>query len=200
MKQVIRVGICLSIAFALLAMVPLQAHALTPEERAAALKTRLESRKAEFTTTLTATEQTRLKTRCVAAQNLITTLKTRNEDLVANRKQIHTDMLDRLKAITAKLDSTDVNVAELITETEALRVDIAAFDAIILQYTQAVSDLSEMDCKSDPTAFKASLEAARATRSQLATSAKDIRTQWTTIKAQLATIRALIASQPKAVN
>lgn len=161
----------------------------TTETTEKTIEERLAERKARIQTRLTTAQQTRLRARCQASQVVIRQFSGRVNSLEKNRKAAHAKIIDRLNNIVTvvgdKADTTDLKSA--IT---TLKVKTDAMDTALATYKQAVSDLSEMDCTADPTAFQATLTDLRNQRAELAKSGSDIRAYIKdTIKPLIQTIR-----------
>lgn len=170
---------------------------LTPEQKAeakAALQERLEKRKTELKTKVSTAAQTRIKNRCVAAQGKITSVVSRVKGLETSRTEVHKNVLNRLTSLSEKLQAKGVDTTQLDAEITELKGLIDTFSTDLAAYKQAASDLTELDCTADPTAFQASLEASRTARTTAAASAKAVKTYMEeTIKPTLKDIRAQLA-------
>lgn len=125
------------------------------------LEDRIKSRISSLKITISNAQKARITERCTAAQNKLDALKKKLDNVHSNRTQVYGGVSTRLTALSEKLkaqgvDTTtlDTDIKALNTKTETLKTDLAA-------YKQAVEDAIAVDCKSDPTAFQASLEAAR---------------------------------------
>lgn len=146
----------------------------SPEDKKAML-TRLEKRKAAFKTKLTAAEQTRLKQKCKASQGKLSSLGGRVKGIETSRNNVYRELVERLTKLTPRLQDKGVDTKELEAEIEVLETKIETFKTDLADYKQAVSDMSEMECETDPVAFKASLEAARTAREKVAADAAAVR-------------------------
>lgn len=139
------------------------------------LKARLEKRKTELKTRLTNTQKTRLQTRCKASQGTISSVKGRLETAEAKRTQAYAATVERLTALSTKLQGSGMATTELDAAIISLNEKITTHGNDLSAYKQTVSDLAEMDCAADVEAFKASLDAARTSLHTVAASGKDIR-------------------------
>lgn len=156
---------------------------LTPQQR-------LDKRKAEMKLKLTTVEQNRIKSKCMAAQGLLSSIDGRVKGIETSRANVYKELIDRLTDLSTKLKNQGVDTTELNTEITALNAKIATFKTDLAAYKLAVSDLAGMDCKTDPVAFKSSLEAARADKLKVAADALAIRDYVTkTIKPTLVSLR-----------
>jgi hypothetical protein len=127
----------------------------------ATLKARLDARKAELKTKLTTTEQTRIKNKCVASQGNVSSLRGRIKGIETSRTNVYDTLVDRLTKLSTQVKDKGVDTTKLESEITELKAKVQTFQTDLAAYKQALTDLAAMDCKSDPTAFKASLESAR---------------------------------------
>jgi uncharacterized coiled-coil protein SlyX len=154
-------------------------------ERAA----RIEERKKLLKSALTTAETTKLQTKCVVAQGLIQRAATQTSQAVAAHTAIYDKTQTKLAALIAKLESQNFSTAELRNAKTELTAKIDAYNTDVKSYQQALSDTSVMGCASDPTGFKASLEASRTAREKVRTDAEGIQTYITkTLKPILTSI------------
>lgn len=161
-----------------------------------ALKTRLEARKKELKTAITAAETARIKTKCTAAQGNISSLRGKIKGIETSRTAVYDNLLDRLTNLSTKLKDRGTDSSKLDAEIAELKTQVDTFQADLGKYKQAVTDLAAMDCKSNPTAFKASLEAARNAQTQTRTDATAIKSYVNdTIKVTLGDIRSQLEKQ-----
>jgi signal transduction histidine kinase len=168
----------------------------TTAKDTAALKARLEARKAQLKTTLTALEQAKIKTKCATAQGKLSSVRGRIKGIETSRAQVYDNLVDRLTSLSTKLSDKGLDTSELDSEITELNAKIATFQTDLATYKQTVTDLAAMDCKSDPTAFKASLEAARTAQAKVKEDATAIKTYVNdTIKATLKDIRSQLEQQ-----
>ncbi len=173
----------------------------TKTEDAAALKDRLEKKKTELKIKLTNLEQEKIKTRCKAAQGVVTSLSEKVKNNGPNRTKAYTELVSRLTALIDRLKAKGVDVTELQQELAVLQTKIDTFNTDLAAYKQALSDLKNVDCSTDPTAFKAALEASRAARDKLIADAADIKAYVKdTIKPTLEKIRAELKAQETAAE
>ncbi len=159
------------------------------------LAERLTEHKSEFKQNLTRLQIASLKTRCKAAQGQLSSLSGRIKGIQTSRNEVYTNLTKHLASLQTKLQERDVDTTELQAEIATLRTKIDTYKTDLVAYKQAVSDLSDMDCNADPTAFKATLEAARAARKKVATDITDIHSYVIdTIKPTLVKIRTSLAA------
>jgi phage shock protein A len=165
-------------------------------EDKASIQKRIEERKAALKTKITSTEEARLKLRCKASQGTVSSLKGKVTGIETSRDKVYDGLVARLTSLQTKLKAQDVDTAVLDSEITVLQTKITTFKADLTAYKAAVTDLAGMECATDPTGFKASLEAARAAREKVKKDATDIRTYVTaTIKPTLQQIRATLEAK-----
>ncbi len=170
-----------------------------PKTDSKKLLERLSSRKSELKTKLTNIEQERLKAKCKASQTgAVSSLSGRIKGIETSRSAVHTNLVNRLNKLVEKLKAKEVDTTKLEAEITELKAKIATFKTDLAKYKQAIIDLKAMDCVSDPTAFKASLEAARTLRETVAKDGAAIKTYVNdTIKPTLKEIRAALEAKEK---
>lgn len=158
-------------------------------------ESRLEKYKTKLAEVLTEAAKTRIAARCVAAQVLVGAhLKTAKSASTA-RTNTYNDILRELAAVSSAASNKGVDVTTLNTDTTSLKTKITTYTSDNNTYQTALDDLAGLDCKTDPTAFKAALETARADQIAVLGDAKDIRTFLAqTIKTDLANIKAALKS------
>jgi uncharacterized coiled-coil protein SlyX len=162
------------------------------EEQTSTREERLEARKEKYQLRLTFAQEQRLKSRCKASQGKIRSLEGRIKGIETSRSQVYGNLLERLTVLSSRLDEQGYNVSTLNEQLIDLQINIDTFNVQLENYKTAVSDLAEMDCESNPEAFKASLEEARESLNELKTSSNDIRTY---MKGTLKTILQQIRSE-----
>ncbi len=137
---------------------------------------RLEKRKAELNIRqLPNAEKLRLQQKCKASQGSLSALKGRITGINTSRANVYQALNNRLAKLVERLKSAGADTAGLETEITELSTKIETFSTDLEAYKLAVSDLASMECAADPVAFKASLEAARAARTKVASDANDIK-------------------------
>lgn len=132
---------------------------------------RIASYKTKFTTKLTKTEEAKLKLSCKPAQtkaDAISKLATKN---TTTRSKAFKSIAAELDTIIPKLNDAKVDTTELVKIQTQLDALIKVYNTDAEAYDAALTDLSALDCQTDPTAFKVALLAARAERSKVVASA-----------------------------
>jgi hypothetical protein len=151
---------------------------------------RVEEYKKTFKQTLTDANKTRIDSRCVASQSNIKGKVTSNSEVMTNRTKYYNEITSNLHILSVALAAKGVNVTTLDADLLVLQSKITTFSVLNAAYSQALSDVSLYDCKTDPIGFKASLDAARSAQDALSKSSKDIRMYLNdTVKPLLATLK-----------
>lgn len=155
------------------------------------LSDRIAKRKAALKIKLTNLEKARLKLKCVAAaQGPVKRLSGRINGLETSRNEVYTNLVNRLTKLSDQIKTKGLDTTTLDGQVTTLKGMIDTFKSDLETYKTAVSDLTNMDCTSDPDGFKASLEDARAARAKLAKDSSDIKTYLNdTIKPTLVALR-----------
>lgn len=165
------------------------------DEQKAEITARLEQRKAEFKTRLTAFQQRRIETRCKNAQTILNKRVEAITTIQTNRQTMNTTLTERLSKLEAKLSAADLDTTQLKEAIATLQTKVDAFKTDMSAYLEAAKDTAELDCTADPTAFKASLEASRTALKKVRTDAMEIRKHVKdTIKPQLVELKAQLQS------
>ncbi len=132
------------------------------------LEDRITARKTELKTTLNTAKQAKIKTKCEASQGLINKLsekasaaKTSRDEIYTNMTKNATKLSDRLKESGQDTTKLDANITELNALIDKFKLDLK-------DMRQAAQDLTDMDCKTDPSGFYTSLEGLRAKRELVA--------------------------------
>lgn len=158
-------------------------------------KTRLEKYKTKLSAALTETAQTRIMARCVAAQALVKTHLKNAKTASATRTTSYDNIVKQLEAVSSAASAKGADVSTLDSDITTLKSKIATFTTDNDTFQTALDDLSALDCKDDPTAFQAALEAARTDQTSVLGDVKDIRTFLVqTIKTDLTDIRTALTS------
>jgi len=140
------------------------------------MEDRINKFKTNFKINLTADEMSRIKLKCVGAQTIVGDLHTKFGDKITPRTKAYTELQTRLNNLVTKLKAKSVDTTTLEAEITTLNTKIATFNTDLTAYKQALSDLKDVNCKTDPTGFQAALQAARSAHNTLVSDALAIRT------------------------
>ncbi len=201
MKKILSSVISLVASIAVITPVTALAVTATPDANQKpneTLSQRIEKNKTKFAIKLGEVETAKIKTKCKASQVISKALAvqvtkkntSRTETYTAITKSV-TDAAVSLKAEGKDTKTLETQITELSTKIEKYNTDLAL-------YQTSLSDLSEVDCATDPTGFKSALEAARDARKTVAEDVIAIRTYInTTIKT---TLKELDSAKPAEVK
>jgi hypothetical protein len=163
------------------------------------LKARLETKKSELKIKLDENQKQRYKARCSAAQGTVKSLSENINGRVVVRQKAYTKLVEKLESLSFKLDAKAIDVVELNAQIETLKLKIAGFDTDLEAYKLSIADLKDVDCVTDPDAFKAALDASRLARDKLIATSKDIKSYVNdTVKVTIKTLREQLAAQKEA--
>lgn len=161
-----------------------------PEARAA----RVETYKKNLKETLTAAVKTKITEKCVGAQGVVKEKHTSNQALAAGRIKTYNAFVTNLEKLSERSEEKGGDVTAINNDITVLNTKIAAYNTANETYQNSLNDLSALDCKTDPVAFKAALEAARQNHTAVGVIAKDIRTfLTTTVKTDLQALKTSLA-------
>lgn len=130
-------------------------------------------------------EETRLKGVCKAAQVKVKAVDTRTTTANTGRTKIYTGIIKQLDAIIPKLKAASVDTTELQATQTKLSELVQKYKDDFATFQTTLGDVSELDCVTDPAAFKSALLSARADRTVIIADAKAIRDYIPTVKAAL---------------
>ncbi len=154
------------------------------------LQMRLDQRTAELKVKLSGAEKLNIQTKCKAAQGLVSSVKGRVNGLETSHSEVYTNIVTHLTDLSLKLKNKGLVTTALDADIAILKTKITTFDADLAAYKLAVGDLTDMDCKTNPDGFKASLMAARSAQETVSKDAQGVRAYVNdTIKPLLKTIR-----------
>jgi hypothetical protein len=156
---------------------------------------RIDAYKKNAKETLTAEAKARISARCVAAQAVVKNKIANNETITTTRETAYEEIIGNLQGVVTAASAQTADVADLQANISVLQAKIVSFKTANTTYQQALTDLNLMDCKADPSAFKATLQAAREDQLAVFTSAKDIRNYLNdTVKVTLKALKTKLTS------
>jgi len=171
----------------------------TTAEKQQELRDRLEKRKTELKTKLSTIESRRIEQKCKTAQTVLSNIHNRANKAQTRREQGYDKLINKLKGVEAKIAALGIDTTELKDQITTLTEKVNTFNEDLKNYVQALDDMAKMDCSTDPTAFKATLEAGRTLREKLKTSGAEINKYVReTIKPTLVTLRQAVADKKAA--
>lgn len=120
-------------------------------------------------------EKQRIQLRCLATQTTIENLATRIGEVKTQRKTVYSTIVADVQKLTEGLNNQAFDASALEQNTKELEDKITAYENNMKVYTQALEDLTKIDCSKDPGTFKAALEAARRAHTNLIGQVAEIR-------------------------
>lgn len=120
---------------------------------------------------VTPVDQAKLKSKCKASQAKGKLLSASVVEKNKVRSVVYKDILNTLDKIINKLDDADYDTTNLKAQRKELQKLVTNYTADVKTYTDTLTDMTTIDCATDPVGFKASLEAARISRARVS---KDI--------------------------
>ena len=164
-------------------------------EDSAARPTRITNYKKNLKVNLTNSAKARIGERCTAAQAQLKVKKNNNFSVHATRVEAYDKIMAKLKELSASASAKGADVSALQTNITELQGKIVTFKTAHTPYQQALTDLTAIDCKADPVAFKAALEVARTNQTAVFEAAKAVRTYLKeTVKPTLTTLKTVLES------
>lgn len=162
----------------------------TTEAKKKEMTDRINKFKEQFKIKQTEAQKTVLKAKCTSAQGVVKKHHEKFGNSVTKRTNAYKNLHDRLDKLVTKLKEKGVDTTTLEQQVTVLNTMLDNYNTDLTAYKQTLSDLKDVDCKTDPDAFKAALEAARAAHSKLVTDVTEIRAYLKdTIKSTLQAIK-----------
>ncbi len=166
--------------------------------RAAEFKKRLEDNKAALKTKLDEKTKKIIIAKCKPAQIAVKGLTTSANAISTNRSRAYVKVSDRIQTLIDKVKLQGIDTTALEAANALAKQKATTLAASMATYEQTLSDLGEMDCVTDPTAFQATLILARTQREAVKTQAKDLQTYInTTLKDAIKAVRAQLQPTDK---
>lgn len=145
-------------------------------EKEVLIKERIAEKKLALEEKITAAQTARIQKRCQAAQTILKKVETRVTERSEKHQTRYDALVSKLTGISERLQAQQVDTTKLDIQIVVVKEKIATYDAASSAYLSAIATTRDMDCQSDPSEFKASLETLREQRAEVVTSIKDIRT------------------------
>jgi hypothetical protein len=123
-----------------------------------------------------------ISSKCSLAQSAVNDRRTKDVKAAAIRLQAYNELVKRLTFLVDNLSAQGNDASNLLAAQNYFVASINSYLADAEAYKTATDDLVNMDCKSDPAGFMASLTEARALRTK---TGQDV----AAVKANLATLQ-----------
>lgn len=130
---------------------------------------RIDAYKKKMTEKLTQAQQKKLTSVCKSSQGKVTSFQDNLKSAVEKRQGHYKTINSKLQELETKLEAASIDTTELKSVMAEIDTKAAAIAQAAADYETALSDLSSMDCTTDPTGFKAALSAAREKRAAVLT-------------------------------
>ncbi len=170
----------------------------TTEKPAAKIADRIAKYKTKQEVKLAAAEELKLKGVCKAAQVKLKKVDTATSEANTDRTKTYAGITKQIDGIITKLKDASVDTKELEANQKALKALIQQYNDDYTVFKTDLTDVSELDCVTDPVAFKSALLVAREDRLTVVKDATAIREYITTIKQSLLTARISLAARADA--
>ena len=138
----------------------------SPEAKAEQREIRIKEAKEKATNRISAAEEKKIAGLCKSAQSKIIKLQENAENILTNRQEKYKKTLNKLNELSIKLRTAGANTTELDASIVELESKTSEISETLTTYNTTLNDLSEMDCVSDPSGFKAALQSARTQRTE----------------------------------
>lgn len=172
----------------------------TVEKPAAKLADRVIKYKTRQAIKLAVAEEAKLKGVCKAAQTKLKVVDTNTNAANTNRTKTYTDITKKLENIVSRLKDASVDTKDLEANQAALKALVQQYNDDYTVYKTDLADVSELDCVTDPTAFKSALLAAREDRLTVVKDATAIREYVVNIKQSLLGARIQLSASADAAK
>lgn len=159
-------------------LAPVSVLAAAVPENKPAVETRaqrVEKNKTKFSVKLTDADSTKIKGKCKAAQVISKAHTSQVNKKEVSRKAVYGEITKAVEDAIAEFKTAGKDTATLESQSKELTDLIGKYNTSLTTFKTSLTDLSEVECVTDPAAFKASLESSRDARKTVAEDAKAIR-------------------------
>lgn len=162
-----------------------------PSSSTTDIKTRSDERKARLKTKLDAATQKNISGKCVSAQAKLKMVSAKLRQTNENYLPKYEAFIQKSEKLELSLSNSGVKSTDLLNQIGQAKLKYEAVKTAATALQASVDDASELDCKADPTSFKAAVDDARL-QSKALTDAKQDLTKYarTTLKSTLQAIKA----------
>lgn len=152
---------------------------ITPPDPQASttIEQRIAQRKAAVKIQQNAARSQQIASKCSLAQNAVGQIRTKDTKTRVQRNQAYTTLASRLNRVVINLGNQGVNTSDLFAKQKLFNEAVNKYLSTSMTYKTAVDDLVNMDCKTDPAGFEATLSQVRSLRAQLAKDGEAIKAQ-----------------------
>ncbi len=146
--------------------------ASSPED----VKKRIEEHKTTLKTKLDEATKKRIQLKCKAAQVTVAAHEKVFVTLGDSRSKVYDKLLVDLQKLATRLKDTGKDTTEIDADLKVAAQKVQTLKTEFKNYQQVVADVQAVDCATDPTGFKATLDAARTEREAIRKAAEDLHT------------------------
>ena len=168
----------------------------TSLEDTTTISQRLQQRKVAFKIQLSAAERASLVSKCSLSQSALTDLRSKDRKAAAIRLQTYSDLSKKLSFLVDNLSAQGVDASQLLAGQNKFVGGINTYLKDAETYKTAVDDAIDVDCKSDPEGFKASVSEARQVRGMLSVDVNTIKDNLPALRTALSDERQLLIKTP----
>jgi hypothetical protein len=176
------VGLILFVTLAAVVSVPIKVAAQNMNQQAnprtepteSSLEDRQEARRQQLTAQISSAESEKIVNVCSAAQAKIKSASDRASGVYEVRKNRYDQITAKLLSLSERVKNQGLDTQALDQQLTTLQTQIDDFFVSFDDHRQAVSDTLEINCQTDPAAFKLALEDAREKRKKMIAQSKQI--------------------------
>lgn len=136
---------------------------------------RLAKIKEKMAAKLEKAEEAKIKSKCKSSQGKLTSVQSKVTKIRTQRKNAYREVGEKIDRLVERLKAAGIDTSSLEAARADVKNKVDEFNQLVLDYEQTLTDLSSMDCVSDPQAFKAALESARDGRKALAEKGEELK-------------------------
>lgn len=176
MKRQLIFGLSLGVVLGVLSplFVNAQQTPTIPSDSNSELTARVEARKAKYKTRLNNDEAAKLSGRCVGAQQKLVGIGKKFGENDTPLRAKYDAYSARLEKIAQKAEARGIDTTDLKNNKDTFNKQYQAMIAAVNEFNVSISDLQSVDCRTNPTAFKATLESARAALAEVQTARSEL--------------------------
>jgi hypothetical protein len=166
---------CLVFALSITLQYGVQAQQDQTDPQRLELEKRISERIGQQKINLDSIQKQRIKLRCVGAQTKAKVQLTNAKKFSEQNDKQFEEIIDKINQLIQKLAADGQDTAPIITALDKTKQQEAQLKTTYEKFISALSDTIELDCKTDPAGFKASLQESRAAFRDLVKLRVDVR-------------------------
>lgn len=157
---------------------------------------RLTQRETVYKIQLSAAEKSTLIAKCSLAQSALTDVRTKDRKVATSRFQTYSDLSKKLAFLVDNLNAQGVDASQLLNSQNKFVGAINIYLKDAETYKTSMDDAINVNCKSDPAGFKASLTETRQLRAVLGPDVSSIKNNLADLRKTLSDERQLLIKTP----